>query len=620
MKRESKMPDLPQDDFTLTTGNSFGLDCFQFDTPDNEGVLDSARLPQHRGLSDLPDGLVSVPETKSFPDGRSAAAMEGMGDIGEFLKEGSLAGLGWLNGEQDPSRLPKNPHGNVIKELEEEWKHRQTDGIHRLPYNESKPIAPTRPKVGSDDLVFVVQRAMRKSAFGEPLDDILKEAATTLGYDAPRIKQAMALLRDEHGLAGRVFIRASAFPGLHNGKWKEEIKKRCASARYVIADKESPIGAALGMKVVASVPWNEALAYYKPRLIPVGYKFASTGSAREILKAAFLMGAERKAPTHTTKPLVRQTVDTVSKAEARQAFAKAKALPQVVLERESHVEASKRAKAEQWIQHKVDAGLLSKEAAQRLVASKDDSLTLMRKAASLISLSKETKEYTGAKFVPAIQEKKATVEKVSMDNLSDWIHSLPSREHRATVRWLVAKMNEGVIGDVLDGVMAHRIASTVKNELAGRIRTLRAKHEGLAGHLYVDANAYASKVGTEGCEAGALRHRANGIPCVLAMDRCATCQCRNRILTASDGESFICQKYNKKLVTAADLGDLSVIQKRNIRMANAPDAEVTASLFANRYEQKEFHLTAATDDIELNDAPEYQDIGNIVLDGSLDWE
>jgi len=53
---------MPADEFTFTDGSNGGLDGFYFDLEMNEGVEQAARLPEAKGLSGLPDGIVTTAE------------------------------------------------------------------------------------------------------------------------------------------------------------------------------------------------------------------------------------------------------------------------------------------------------------------------------------------------------------------------------------------------------------------------------------------------------------------------------------------------------------------------------------------------------------------------------
>lgn len=146
------------------------------------------------------------------------------------------------------------------------------------------------------------------------------------------------------------------------------------------------------------------------------------------------------------------------------------------------------------------------------------------------------------------------------------------REVYGLLRYVDLKMNEGSAGHELDQLITTMYSAPLVKAASEKISRLRDKHEGLAGHLYVKASAYASEKGVKGCEEGALRHRGNGIGYVLSMRRCGSCVHRN-------AENF-CQKYAKPLTREIPHEDPKGLQLEMIRQANASDAETTASMFA----------------------------------------
>ena len=87
-------------------------------------------------------------------------------------------------------------------------------------------------------------------------------------------------------------------------------------------------------------------------------------------------------------------------------------------------------------------------------------------------------------------------------------------------------------------------------------------------------SAYASPTGTNGCDEGGLKHRANQLKFVMAMDRCGSCAFATRTANGTP----VCQKYNKELIAELPEGSAEY-QQESIRMADASDAEMTASLF-----------------------------------------
>ena len=190
---------------------------------------------------------------------------------------------------------------------------------------------------------------------------------------------------------------------------------------------------------------------------------------------------------------------------------------------------------------------------------------LLKETNALALPTAEVQEYSGAKFqVHQETRKKAHTKKIS-------------REQQAIgkmSRWTRQQMTEGVLGKTLTTLLRHKFAPTFLKAAKETLSELRQQHEGLSGHLYVDAAAYASPSGTTGCDAGGLKHRANQLKFVMAMDRCGSCKFASQ---KANGD-FSCQKYNKDIISELP-SDIGEYQKEMLRLADASDAEQTASIF-----------------------------------------
>lgn len=238
----------------------------------------------------------------------------------------------------------------------------------------------------------------------------------------------------------------------------------------------------------------------------------------------------------------------------------------------------------------VSSGLLSQDKYNTLKSIQDPN-EFVRKAFDLASKPSESNVYQGEETAHILGSKKSNV---------------VSATEKKVATWLRQKISEGSAGEELDVLLATRFSQDVLNEYKTRIASIRAEHEGLSGHLYVDAEAYLTK-GTEGCDNGALIHRANQIPTLAKTAKCGTC------VFNSGGT---CQKYNKSIIASTEeiVEDPVSYQKEMIRLANANDSEQTASLFVNNYDANEFSLTA-NQDVSVDDAPSNEKLGDILFGG-----
>jgi len=638
---KSQMPD---GGYNPQLGSNYMLDGFEFDSPYGEGV-DEARkdpdpdLPRSQaGLSTLPDGFMGVEASgEEFDFSMVEGGDErGLGNLGEMVRQAApLMDLSWLEGaEQDPDRLPEAvnpveydlndlyqttvsdvPDTGMRSELEQAWGvDSRTNGQTIVPNVEYEP-APRGPEsmLPGDQLRTILAHAMRKSAFGESLDNVVRDVSTFLGEGLNHINATaagrkfaagMRTVRAEHGVVGQVYVRDSAFPGLLTGKWDAAIKRRCASARYWLTTPGSKLAAYdryLGMQVVTEIPWREALAHYRPRLEASGKKVASEGDPKRALLAA-LRAQAPSAKKESSLP-VQPMGETVASDAAWAIFASAPAPERQVVRKdaEAHVLATKKARIQlgRWVK----ATLISLDEAKALAKKHADPHALVKAGAELVSQrTASQKEYAGSAFVANQPTKKAA----ETPEMLGWSNSL---EVRKLLRWASLQMNEGAAGKDLDYLLGARFSGVLMKQASEPLVQLRKKHEGLAGHLYVDASAYASPSGTAGCEKGALVHRANALKAVLGMDRCGSC--------ASNVDDH-CQKYNKSIVASAPVRNAEKYQRDMIRLANGNDAEQTASYFAPSYDEGEFDLqNDSLDNFDYADAPSTEVLGEVLFEGLI---
>jgi hypothetical protein len=697
-----------------TLGSNYMMDGFDFDSEYGDGP-DAARkdpeLPRSsRGLAGLPDGFMGRDEPEEEFDFRMVEGGDehGLGDLSEMFKEATpLMDLAWLeSAEQDPARLPESinqieptlsdlyqtefadvPGTGTVNELEQAWGvNRRTDGQNIVPnIVYPRPVTGPTSALPQDLHRTVVAHAMRKSAFGESFENITRDVLAFFGDDISKVQgtpafkkfsAAIRSVRAEHGLVGNVYVRDSAFPGLHTGKWDAAIKRRCASARYILTSPGSKISALqnyIGKQVVTSIPWGEALDHYRPMIEASGKRIAS-GDPRKALQAAFTQQAPQTRRGATTFPT--HEMPTVSSKEAHEAFSKAPTQERGVISRDDgHAAQAKNAsgRIDRWVK----AGLVTATRVAQIRAQVLDPSDLLRTVASEISSTKKA-AYTGVgleankarEFVTtkdaawtsdqnkeidrvvlerarAVVANLVTSGKISQQNANtvlkvssaegmlrlaakyvagpksadysgtsfqanvatkkaqDMSPILPI-EVRKLLRWASVQMNEGAAGKDLDYLLSARFSNELRKTASEPLTQLRKKHEGLSGHMYVDASAYASTTGTEGCDKGALIHRANQLKMVLGMDRCASC--------VSNVESH-CQKYSKVIVSAIPEKQANRYQTEMIRLANASDSETTASFFTSQGEGGYDLQNEVLDNIEYDSTPPVEELGGILFDG-----
>jgi len=690
---------MPADEFTFTDGSNGGLDGFYYDLEMNKGVEEAARLPETKGLSGLPDGIVtnteeplglaSLMESDNGPilDDILLEAEDGfevediiLGGMDEDAKLASLNNLDWLDPDQ-PQNIDRLPHTpDIITDLDNQWGSGQaTDGMFLVP-NKTESAPNVDSNHGSQlpgnptAVKAAIMQAARRVHYGHDIREIATDLLKVAGLDTT--KKVVAKLQNDVGLAGKVFIRASAFPGLKNGKWAKELKKIARTAIYVITN-DPAVASKTSKTMVNSVPWDEAYAYYMPRMRAAGYKIAA-GNPKTVIRQAFLNGPVMDQPVETYKPV--HTAPVASDAQVKQAMAnrpevvipktaeevaivakhkqamvkmakwvKAEQLSQsdalriyssglsaggmlraaaqiitvtkgtaiydgvgahlpkdaqmqrqAVLEsleqRQAALEAGNKKKFMVYLAKKVKSGALTKEEVKRIAAMDKSVDELKRITATAIKMASErreveyeqteTKKYAGAVQKQALHHKTtkpldpflAKVLKVAAAS------GIKTGEIQGMLKWAKQQMNDGLAGKMLNDMLAGRFSETILKASSELLKDIRSAHEGLAGFMYVDAEAYASPSGITGCERGALKHRANGLKIVKAMDRCAGCVCSN--------DDQVCSQYNKRLMAFEKSDKMIARQKTNIKLANAGDSEKTAALFnADEYNlQGQMHI------------------------------
>jgi hypothetical protein len=399
-KNDKPKSHLPNE-FQVTDGYNYGLDGFQFDTEYGGAVLDRARLPETKGLSALPNDLVAINEGSELPSLEKSGSDDLLGDLSEMMGENSLAELGWLHGVQDPDRLPKNPVDRGIMELEQQWNvGNATNGI--IP-NRDKEIVDfelslqrndNSKKANEEMLTEIVHHAHRKSAMGYPIEDIIAECTTRMGGDISLIQDDLDMIKSEHGLAGNVFVYASAFPGIQNGKWKKLFKK--LGCRYLVGGDKS-LSSFTDMQIVDSVNWKQAFKHYAPRLKLEGRKFAKGLTAKETLRLAFLSHTSDLSPSLMAeiKPVEKKVVDSISRREAFDQFSKMERVEREIIDTTDRDTNKLRQKVRVQIAKWVKANLLTREQGIKLGKSSAEPRELLRFASTLVTKTSKVANYSG---------------------------------------------------------------------------------------------------------------------------------------------------------------------------------------------------------------------------------
>jgi hypothetical protein len=406
-------------------GSNYMMDGFFHDMEYGHGLRENPPAnpipqPSTSGMAQLPDGMIMALEDEldvQCQDDEGAMDLGGMGivatsDADVDRSDAGIVDHSWLSDAyQDPDRLPNSPRDNGIPELQETWGDR-TDGIQRVDLHDRSEVRfedanqedEDDDPLHRDKLARILASAMRKSAAGEPLDRIKQHLTAQVNLREARAMAApVKALVAEHGLVGNVYVRASAYPGLHRGRWSDSFKKAAKGCRYLIAvegEDCASCASAAGLVLVRTpndIDWNDAYAHYSPQLEMAGRldRTATVMNKRLTLREAFLR--EGKAPRlHIETAKVHHTmpVDLVSSDEARRVLAERRTIRQTITDapKQARLENENVAKK---IGALVRARLLTLEEAKILCESKAPAQSRLRMAHLLATRTKNA-SYSGS--------------------------------------------------------------------------------------------------------------------------------------------------------------------------------------------------------------------------------
>lgn len=219
--------------------------------------------------------------------------MADLGDLSEFLKDGAIANLDWLDVDVAEYRknietLPKQ-NLDVIPDLEAAWMHKdENPGIYAVPN-----VVPVPPFVGAGEIHTIGDMSQAHGRLRAKPEEILKTARLALmqSTDMHRFRQALVSRYDmdslkaardviakvvqERGLLGKFYIDAADFPNCHTGSLAavKFTTRYAKAAKYVIAKPrctgcvhamQGPTGADMcsvfHKEIQVDVPYSEALA------------------------------------------------------------------------------------------------------------------------------------------------------------------------------------------------------------------------------------------------------------------------------------------------------------------------------------------------------------------------
>ncbi len=465
---------IPTDLLTPTLGSNYGLDGFE-DMQYGMGVLEGVLNPEYT-------------EAPALPTGVQLASAEDL-DLHGFLEEGvPLTDLSWLDPSQlqNPDRLPKDP--DSIPELQEAWG-KSTNGVRvwerdldDATWQESlRGDSNKQAKLTPDRIRGIVAHAMRRSIQGQDINTILKEALESVGGEADTLAPYLQPMREEHGLHGKVFVRASAFPGWGKGKWSSEVRKWAPRAKYLVVS-EHDLKTATWIEggrckytskiAVTEVPWGEALEHYKPLLESTGRKVAGA-DPKKALQAAFLAKPKQVRPDTENRPVQITPDQRVSRKEALEAFqnyAPKRAVYDPTVENEKKAQKQ----AEDRVLGMAKRGLIPETEARALVASGGKGDVLLQAAARIASRVKSGKYQGQEGTLEALQALRfAEADRKLKDSLESAARVAKLDPSAEEYRVRVAKAENYIKGLTGRGLLSEKLATEIlasKSDLQDKVR------------------------------------------------------------------------------------------------------------------------------------------------------
>lgn len=629
-KKKKAASNLPSDQFTWTDGSGMLLDTFRHDMEEGAGVSEAGRLPQTKGMSSLPPGILTPESSSQAPYGTHNYTHDGGGkgrlsfdenqlvDLSVVLSSDRprLPALDWLEVDESdmyPDLLPKNCIDS-IPELEEAWGvRRRTDGLSidnplsavasrlesntvDLAYARSQSLekSPTLRRFSSRDLKDIKRTASRRIAAGDDIRQVLADTANLLGEESSRVSKAMTKLQGEVGLLGNVYIKASSYPACHQGDWTEHVAKTSRTAKYVVAGKKCSgcvFGSGgscqmFGKSLVASVPWNEALDSYRNYFDLSGVRLAS-GDAKEALRSAFL------APPVVAKREREHPVDqsqAFERLEARLAKHRIEEMHRDVAEVRVRQAKLKTAKLAAYLHHLRDNGLLTEVQTKSLLASSKAPVKVYKMAKRLVVENQNVvSSYQGGDTVAFSGKRNDSALDAALERHAASAGEISKSEIKGAVRKARQWLNDGLFGEALDDKVNREISSEVRIASDNGFARLRKTHEVLAGRLFIDPLAYGKTASA--CEQGAQVNKDRDIPYVLRMAACSQCVFRNQ----HDG----CSKYARELVSLGDFEDSELDGYRNQVLSAAN--EVVELPVENPVEDFDLRSSSSLEDFDYFD-------------------
>lgn len=522
--------------------------------------------------------------------------MSKVGDLSDFLKEGSIVDLSWLDVDDAEYRaldtLPKQ-NLDIAPDLQMLWGTEDRPSAGHLMPNTGAPktmgdLSQIHGKLAADQEASVAKVA--RYALMQSTDSDRFRQALTSRFDRTTLRAAKHVIKaalDERGLLGRYYIDSADFSGCHNSPKNvvSFVRKFANDAKFVKAKSEcnscvhakvNPTGgtncAVFHKQIVVEVPYTESLAQKVEQVQRAkGYVVEASADAepKKRVKLAMLAPTATTQVVDASKPVVNPAHYLRPVSGMQEVVTKARDL------------SFERTAAQSTIETAFKAGRLTVEEAQ--IAFK-----MASAAGTPEALNELIEKIASLDFVGANVYQGTVQTAHPMATHHDVTAALTKRE---VVKTASRYMNEGLYGSELLDALKKRFD---KRDLVAAKDELRAviAEQGLQGVYYVDPTVY-SDYG-KGCNEAERLHRARLVPFVRQASACTSCV-HNR-----EGR---CSKINKPLVVEPPYHN-KLAQQREI-LSSGPATSIPYDQLVNNGASMmaEFEMQREAAEVEVAPAP-----------------
>jgi hypothetical protein len=369
-----------------------GFDIESLESPTQEKVGNfTFNSPQQ---TDYPQLYELIDDTGESPKFNIDEAFDDGINLNAFLEEPkeTVNDLRWLT-HPDVKEIPTET-AHIRDELHRQWVDKKP--YKRLDYSEHHKESP-KPELPKLSLRTVLQKAVRMASDGIPHSVIYEYLNPISSMDA--VQKTISIINREKDVLGRLFIRASVYPGCHKGEWKDKVRSCNNSARYIISAKKcrgcyQNRGGRCDIfkkEIVDLLPWSKALAWYQPIFEEHGINAVGNTVEEKVISMFRAVPSTPKTPENyfpvdylPTVPLEQAVDEIVSYKDKRK-----------VIDISYRNEMKEYENAVSYLDNLKRCMLITPKDYENILRSTDSPITIMLKARDVLLKTKEVGLYSG---------------------------------------------------------------------------------------------------------------------------------------------------------------------------------------------------------------------------------